>query len=68
MSYNFDMTEVRKEALRLLAIPHGEEHMVDGAMELFLSIRSNVAPHLYQDVLPCFEWLKSLNNNLQIGE
>ena len=63
-----DVTEVRKEALRLLSMPHGEDHMVEAAMETFLSIRSNVAPHLYHDVLPCFEWLKSLSSHLQIGD
>lgn len=54
-----DLTEVRKEALRRLAEPHGEEGAVDEAIKLFVTIRSNVAPHLYEDVLPCLEWLKS---------
>ena len=42
--------------------------MVDAAMQLFLSIRSNVAPHLYHDVIPCLEWLKRINSSLQIGD
>ena len=53
-----DLTEVRKEALRMLAEPHGEEGAVDEAMRLFVTMRSNVAPHLYDDVIPCLEWLK----------
>jgi FMN phosphatase YigB (HAD superfamily) len=53
-----DLTEVRKEALRLLAAPHGEEAGVEEAIRLFVQMRSNVAPHLYDDVIPCLEWLK----------
>jgi HAD superfamily hydrolase (TIGR01509 family) len=52
-----DLTEIRGEAIRTLASPFGEESLVDGAMKLFVSIRSHVAPHLYDDVVPCLEWL-----------
>lgn len=52
-----DLTEVRKAGLRALATPHGELDRVDDAMNLFVKMRSHVAPHLYEDVLPCLEWL-----------
>ena len=26
--------------------------------QLFVSLRSQVAPHLYEDVLPCLQWLR----------
>mmetsp|Transcript_6652 Transcript_6652/g.6777 ORF Transcript_6652/g.6777 Transcript_6652/m.6777 type:complete len:555 (+) Transcript_6652:134-1798(+) len=52
-----DLTEVRKAALRALATPHNEQDRVDDAINLFVSMRSHVAPHLYEDVIPCLEWL-----------
>jgi len=53
-----DLTEVRKEALRALvgeSMASSEMDHVEEAMELFVNIRSDVLPHLYDDVLPCLE-------------
>lgn len=54
-----DLTEVRKEALRTLALEIGgdsEAAHVDEAMHLFVNTRSDVSPHLYEDSLPCLDF------------
>jgi HAD superfamily hydrolase (TIGR01509 family) len=54
-----DLTELRREALRILATPHGDEVVhIDDAVKMFVARRSHVAPHLYSDVIPCLQWLK----------
>jgi len=53
-----DLTEVRKEALRALvseSMASSEMDHVEEAMDLFVNARSDVLPHLYDDVLPCLE-------------
>jgi len=56
-----DLTEVRRRAMREVAGQYGEEGRVDEAMELFVRVRSDVAPHLYDDVIECFDWLQAMN-------
>jgi len=38
---------------------HGCSLPTSAAVQVFLALRSNVAPHLYDDVLPCLSWLKN---------
>jgi HAD superfamily hydrolase (TIGR01509 family) len=41
-----------------MSTPHNEQSLVDEAVKVFVTARSHVAPHLYDDVLPCLQWLK----------
>ena len=54
-----DVTELRRVALRTLSRGKGNEEMlVDEAMDLFLSQRSELSPHLYEDTVACLRHLK----------
>eukprot|EP00600_Ochromonadales_sp_CCMP1393_P015050 CAMPEP_0174996254 /NCGR_PEP_ID=MMETSP0005-20121125/289_1 /TAXON_ID=420556 /ORGANISM="Ochromonas sp., Strain CCMP1393" /LENGTH=533 /DNA_ID=CAMNT_0016250635 /DNA_START=132 /DNA_END=1733 /DNA_ORIENTATION=+ len=60
-----DLTEIRKRALHILASKFNEDAHVEEAMQIFVRVRSDVIGHLYDDVLPCFDWLRA--QNIQIG-
>lgn len=52
-----DLTELRRRGLYDLALQFGEEEHVDGAIDVLVSVRSDVMAHLYPDVLPFFDYL-----------
>eukprot|EP00595_Chromulina_sp_UTEXLB2642_P000983 CAMPEP_0196763924 /NCGR_PEP_ID=MMETSP1095-20130614/5017_1 /TAXON_ID=96789 ORGANISM="Chromulina nebulosa, Strain UTEXLB2642" /NCGR_SAMPLE_ID=MMETSP1095 /ASSEMBLY_ACC=CAM_ASM_000446 /LENGTH=230 /DNA_ID=CAMNT_0042118181 /DNA_START=289 /DNA_END=978 /DNA_ORIENTATION=+ len=60
-----DFTEMRKEALYLISKPHNEHDKINDALEIYVDNRSLVWEYLYDDVIPCFDWLKS--NNIKIS-
>ena len=54
-----DLTELRMQAMQLIAKDFGEEYFVQEAMERFLAARSDIIPSLYADVMPCLDWIRN---------
>ena len=63
-----DVTELRRQSLLHLtnqAGNHDEIKYIEEALNLFITKRSNIMPYLYDDVVPCLQWLKE--QNIKIG-
>ena len=63
-----DVTELRRQSLLHLAKLSGnpgEIEYIEEALNIFITKRSNIMPYLYNDVIPCFQWLKE--QNIKIG-
>ncbi len=60
-----DLTAMRELALESLVHEEEQEH-IEACMEEFVFKRSQVDPHLYGDVISCFEWLNSYGIKLGV--
>lgn len=61
-----DLVEVRRRALLRLATPFNEQEYVDGAIEVFFRVRSDVSKNFYTDTVECLEWLHSIGIKLGV--
>lgn len=59
-----DLTSLRKIALENL-VHEDEQQFIDECMDEFVSVRSHVDPHLYEDVMPCLDWL--IEHGIRVG-
>lgn len=60
-----DLTALRKLALKRLSHPK-ETELVDECIDAFVKVRSHVDNHLYDDVIPCFQFLRNMGIRLGV--